>query len=393
MRRFINIFFVLSLISIFQSCQKDPTVPASTYACSLSFPDESAAHPKAEIYQQIIDKYIAKGVLGTSVYLRDNDGTFLGTGGMADIASGIEIQSCNQFIIGSITKPITATLTFSLIEDGLLSLEDKMTQHLEKSITDRLPNGDEIQIKHLLKHTAGLPDHYDFPYYFDNLNQERNILRQEDYLKYTYDKDPVGPVGGQFAYSNVGYVLMGMILEAASGKTMPQLYDEKIFNPLNLTSGHYGAGENSIPPGLVKGYLDLNGNGQMVESEFFYEEELNTADGGICMNPQDLGRFFEEWVKGNVINPTSVEEMQNWYIYPDNEPGDDDVAYGYGIGKYDTKYGNAVGHDGGVGGFSTIAQIFPDENRTLVIFFNSTPVKNNDAYSDFVKELAEELFK
>jgi len=323
--KLLDLFLVVITFSVLVSCQKGEVFPEAKYACSLSELDESAANPKSEIYQSIIDKYVAEGVLGVSVYIRDTNGVFLGKGGYADIASGVKIETCNQSIIGSITKPITAMLTFSLVEDGVLTIDDFVTDWLDSEITDRLPNGEEIQLKHLLQHTAGLPDHYDLPYYFDNLNQPRNILSQEDYLKYTYDKAPLFEVGTNFAYSNVGYVLMGMIMEEATGKTMAQLYQKKIFDPLNLTSGYYGAGDAAIPDGLIKGYMDLNGTGEMVESRFFYEEELNTADGGIIMNPQDLGKLIEEWHKGNIISSQNVETMKTWYFFDDNEPGDEFV--------------------------------------------------------------------
>jgi len=264
---------------------------------------------------------------------------------------------------------------------------------LDTSITDRLPNGKAIRIKHLLQHTAGLPDHYNSEYYFDNLNQDRNIVSQEDYLKYTYDKDPLFDVGTDFSYSNAGYVLIGMILEKATGKTMAQLYQERIFDPLNLTSGYYGAGDAAIPEGLIKGYLDINGIGQMVESKFFYEEELNTADGGIIMNPQDLGKLFEEWHKGNIISLQNVEAMKTWYFFDDNRFGNEYVAYGYGIEKRESEKGDALAHGGEVGGFSTTLHYYPEVNRTFVVFFNSLPEKIADTYGDMEEELHKEMFQ
>ena len=383
-----NIFFVIIMCSFFFSCQKAEVFLETKYDCSLSEPDETAANPKSEFYQSIIDEYVAKGILGVSVYIKDSNGTFLGTGGYADIASGIKIEPCNQFIIASITKPITSMVTFSLVEDGILTIDDFITDWLDTSITDRLPNGKEIQIKHLLQHTAGLPDHYNSSYYFDNLNQDRNILSQEDYLKYTYDRAPLFDVGTDFSYSNAGYVLIGMILEKATKKTMTQLYQEKIFDPLNLTSAYYGAGDAAIPEGLIKGYMDINGTGEMVESKFFYEEELNTADGGIIMNPQDLGKLFEEWHKGNIISLQNVEVMTNG-----NEPRDEFLAYGYGIRKYKYEHEDALGHSGEVAGFKTILHYYPESGQTFVVFFNSLPEKMADTYGAMLNELSKEMFQ
>ena len=98
----------------------------------------------------------------------------VGVGGFADIASGVKIKPCNQFIIGSITKPITTTVTFALIDDGILTLNDPMTKWLDKSITDRIPNGDEIQLK-LQKAIAILPEKQKLVFnmkYFQELKYE-----------------------------------------------------------------------------------------------------------------------------------------------------------------------------------------------------------------------------
>ncbi len=392
MQSFNKIICLIGLLICSISCSKNQVIPASNYECELSFEDSSSLHSKANQYQTIIDTYVAQGVLGVSVFLADEEGEFLGVGGSADLASGVDITSCNPFLLASITKTLTATLTMKIIEEGLLSLDDFITEHLDPSITDRLPNGNDVQLKHMLQHTAGFPDFYDFPYYFDNLNQEQNIHSQEDYLKYIYDQDPVGPVDGQYHYSNIGYTLTGMILEKVSGKTLFDLFEEKIFAPHNLTSGWYISGRN-FPESMVRGYIDLNGSGEMVDSEFFYEEEVNSADGSIAMNAQDLGRFFKLLTSGQIISPASFETMQTWYFYPDNDPDDEEVAYGYGIDKYESEFGNGIGHTGAVSGFITFAQTYPDDERTLVVLYNAGPLKYGDAYIDLLLELREVLFE
>lgn len=253
-----------------------------------------------------------------------------------------------------------------------MSLEDPVNKWIPTNITNKIENCNDCKIKHLLNHRSGIPDYYTVQYKPDRINNEYNNWKQEDVLEYTYGKKATNQVGETYYYSNTTYLLLGMILEKVSGKSLADIYKEKAFLPANLTSAWYDT-DMPIPDGTVKGYVDIYGNGQYVESEFLYKDELNTADGGIAINAYDLGLFFEKLMKAELISQTSLDQMTDWFDLPEGWV-DNDLGHfrnGYGLEYNKTDYGNSVGHTGGIDGFLSIAQYFPEEDATFILLVNS----------------------
>ena len=388
----LTIITLLMLGLVISSCENNESFPADYYNCTFSFADSSSIHPKAGIYQEFLDRNRKQGIIGATLMVKDRFGVWIGASGKADLTSNIVMKPCNSFLIASISKVFTATAIFSYIDDGLLSLEDPVNKWVSSSITDKIKNANESKIKHLLSHTSGIADYYTTQFELDRINRIYNSWTQEDVLKYVYGKKPTNGVGETYYYSNTNYLLLSLILEKASGLRLEEVYKEKIFAPLNLTSGYYSA-EKPIPYGTVKGYVDIYGNGQYVESEFLYKDEIGIGgDGGIVMNAYDLGKFFENLMKGNLISSSSLSEMTNWFDLPQDWVDEDFGHFqnGYGLEHNKTPYGNSVGHTGGIDGFLSIAQYFPDEDATFVLLVNSGSYDNQprlNIYNETLKEM------
>lgn len=359
------------------SCEKPEIFSAEKYNCQSSIPEDVLTHPKAAQYQDILDRNQGLELVGASLMIKDNYGIWVGSVGKADIGSNVDVKPCNRFLIASITKSFTATAIFKYIDQGLLSLNDNAKDYLPASIYDKLKNSKEAKIKHLLNHTSGIPDYYTIDYELDRINVLYNNWSQYDIIKYAFNQDATNAVGETYEYSNSNYLLLGIILERISGQLLEEIYADEIFNPLNLSSGYYSA-NNPITDDTVKGYVDLYGNGQYVESQFLYKDELGTADGGIAMNAYDLGLFYEGLFNGNLISNSSLNEMTNWFPLPINWVDEDFGHFqnGYGLEHNETPYGNSVGHTGGIDGFLSIAQYFPESDKTFVLLVNSGSYEN-----------------
>jgi len=140
----------------------------------------------------------------------------------------------------------------------------------------------------------------------------------------------------------------------------------------------YYSNDNIIKDDTVKGYVDLYGNGQYAESTFLYRDELGTADGGIGINAYDLGIFYENLLKGNIISEASLNQMTDWFDLP-NDWVDEDFGHfqnGMGLEHNKTPYENSVGHTGGIDGFLSIAQYFPESDKTFILLVNSGSYEN-----------------
>ena len=368
MKKLVYVLLMLVLLS----CGQDADLPATYYECQFAFPDSSLNHPKAAIYQDILDRNRKKGIIGAAMMVKDADGVWLGSSGKADLSANVDVAPCNRFLIASISKSFTATTIFKLVDQGLLTINDPVNRWISREITDNLANANESTVKQLLNHTSGIPDYITLQYDLDRINVEDNKWRQEDILKYAYGKKATHNVGETYYYSNTNYLLLGMIIEKVSGLILSKAYKSLLFSPLGLESAHYST-THPIPTGTVKGYIDLYGNGQYAESQFLYEDELNTGDGGIAINAYDLGVFFESLLNGKVVSSESLEVMTTYEDLP-SDWVDEDFGHfknGHGLEYNKTPYGNSVGHTGGIDGFASIAQYFPEQNATFILLINN----------------------
>ncbi len=365
--------FLSSSFLLLLSCEKNEQFSDSTYACSLPIVDSSAAHPKANAYQNLLQKHRRNGLVGAVLLVKDKDGLWMGADGQADIASQVPLQVCNTFLIASISKVFTSAAVYRYIDQGLLSLEDPIAQWLDESIVNKVANAKEAKIKHLLAHTSGIADYYTFQFELDQINRIDNKWQKEDVLKYVYGKPATHTLGADYSYSNTNFLLLSIILEKLSGKTFEQVYQQEVFTPLSLSSAYYSE-ERPIPTGCVKGYVDVYGKDRYIESASLYEDELAIGgDGGIAINAYDLAVFFESLMKGHLISTASLNALTNWFPISQYAPDDalGQTENGYGLEKFNTIHGYAVGHTGGISGFSTLAAYFPEKDRTYILLVNS----------------------
>jgi len=390
MKRTLILFSTILLV--FSSCEQNEIVAPEKYNCSFAHQDSSTIHPKAAIYQEILDRNRKAGIVGASLMIKDKDGVWIGASGKANIASGVDVQPCSRFLIASISKSFTAAIVFALIDDGVLSLDDPVNKWINKSITDKVANSNESTLFHLLNHTSGIPDYYTLQFELDRINKIDNGWTQEDVLTYTYGKKATNGVGETYYYSNTNYLILGMIIEHASGLALEEVYHQKVFDPAGLTSTYYST-TRPIPEGTVKGYKDIYGNGQYVESDYLYKDELNTADGGIATNAYDLGLFFEKLLTGEIVSQQSLEQMTAFEYLP-SDWVDEDFGHfknGLGLDYNQSPYGNSVGHTGSIDGFLSIAQYFPEADATFILMVNSDSNENQQRLNIY-QECLENMF-
>ncbi len=386
---------VIGLFAIFlQACDKNEVLPESYYQCNFSHEDSNSLHPKASIYQTILDENRKDGLVGAVLLVKDRNGLWIGASGKADIASDVVMQPCNTFLIASISKVFTASAIYRYVDKGMVTLDDPINKWLSSTITDKVENANEAKIRHLLSHTSGIRDYYTDKFELDRKNKAWNAWTQEDVITYIYGKKASFEVGQTYGYSNTNYLLLSLILEQASGLSLEQVYQQEIFTPLGLASAYYSE-SSPIPPGCVKGYDDINREGRVVDSQYLYGDEIGIGgDGGIAINAYDLAIFLEQLMKGELISDTSLGAMTNWFALPEDWQWDmyGQTENGFGLEKFNTDYGYAVGHTGGIDGFSTFAFYFPDTDMSYILLVNTTiasEMPENEIFKNTLKEMFE----
>ena len=258
-----------------------------------------------------------------------------------------------------------------LQEEGKLSLDDKIADYLDGDVIDKIENADVATIRQLLQHSSGIYN------YIQNLvfqtASTNDLIREwkpEDLLQYAYHKNAYFSPGDDVAYSNTNYIMLGMLIEKIEGKPFYDVFEEKLFSPLGLTLTQFAA-EDPVPDGIVRGYIDLYSNLQVLESTYFSGWDYYTADGGLISNPYDMNRFFLELMRGHIINANSLDEMQTWITPKEQDSEFFPIQYGLGIFRIETPQGIAYMHSGDAIGYYANMLYFPDDSTTIVYAVNS----------------------
>jgi D-alanyl-D-alanine carboxypeptidase len=379
MKRVILFLFYLSILA---SCKKGEHIDTQYYSCSYNFTDSSFANPKHQQYQLLLDEMTEAGVVGVtmSVY-RPSSGIWLGASGKADIYNNVDMKSCQITRVGSTVKMLTAATIFLLKEEGKLQLDDLISQYIEGDIINRINNAREATIRQLLNHSSGIYNYIQSAQFqtasINNLIKEWHA---EDLLEYAYDKQAYFEPGTDVRYSNTGYILLGMLISKIENKPFYDVFKEKIFDPLELSSTSFAATDH-IPKGIARGYIDIYSNFQLLESTYFSGWDYYTADGGLISNAHDMNRFFRSLIQGQILNESSLNEMLTWQNPQEQDPEFYPISYGHGIFKIETERGIAYMHSGDAVGYYANMLYFPDDSTTIVYAVNSNYGKMNQIVS------------
>jgi len=310
-------------------------------------------------YRAILSAAYAPDAPGAAALVARGDSVvFLAAAGMADLELGVPLAPDMVFEIGSITKQFTAAAILMLAEEGKLSLDDPITKHLP----DYPPYGNGITIEHLLTHTSGIVSYTGIPGYMATKVQQ-DVTPAE--LIAVFEDLPVEFAPGErWAYNNSGYILLGAIVEAASGLPYEQFVQERICDPLGMAHSYYGSSRRIIPK-RASGYDD--GDGAVVNQRYLSFTQPYAA-GSLMMTVGDWHRWSRALFGGRVVSSASLERMTTPYVLVGGEP----TTYGYGLGVGEVRGHRAIRHGGGIFGFSTDGLYLPDDDVYVAVFANTT---------------------
>lgn len=373
-----NLLILTGLLCLFLSvsCEKEIVIPDENYSCTMTYEVNSEAHPKAAELQSVLNRAFTF-TPGWQAYVVDNNGQeWAGSKGFADIPNQIEMQNCHQLMIASISKTVTATLILRLQDEGILHVDDPISDWLEEEIISEIANAETAKISHLLNHTAGMPDYLNIRQALDAINEPGLLLTQREKLEYAYGKPAEHALGERYSYSNTHYVLLGLIVENAKGKKLWDVVEEEITLPLGLTRFEMGTESKPVPDGVARPYLAYDNNkffdiGQNAVSD------AATGDGGIISNMQDLTTFFQALFGGQIISEGALQQMTETVTLTGEDEADfewEDEGYGYGLSVFNTPQGKAYGHTGFTAAYASVFFYYPDTGASVGAITNGASV-------------------
>jgi CubicO group peptidase (beta-lactamase class C family) len=293
--------------------------------------------------------------------------------GITDLRTLHAIDSQTNFRLASVTKQFTAMSIMLLVHDGKLHYEDRLTD----VFPDFPEYGRKITIRNLLNHTSGLQDYEDLM-----VNYDSNV--SEDQLRQIQDKEVLELLkhqrstkfapGSKWAYSNSGYVVLGLVVQKISGKPFADFLHDRIFAPLNMSSAvAYQKGKNEVPN---RAY------GHTCESMHCKQTDQSTTsatlgDGGIYSSLDDLGKWDRALANRSLLSESEMQEALTPVRPPGGLPEEPDgkpADYGFGWFLNPYKGHKRMWHYGETVGFRSAIQRFPGDELTIIILANRSDV-------------------
>ena len=311
------------------------------------------------------------GLAGIALHVeRGDEVVFDGAAGLASLEGQTPLAPTDRFRIASITKSFTAVLVLQLVDDGVLTLDDTVSQWLDDPAVGRIPHVDRITLRQLLNQTSGVYDYFDgdSPFWQDAYLGEAadwsRIWTPQELLAYADGAKhaPYFAPGEDAHYSNTGYVLLGLILEQATGQRYAEQLHTRILEPLGLTDTFFAATE-PVPGGVVDAYHVIDG--ELVNVSTTHLSASWTA-GGMVSTTRDLARFSEALFGDELLRSATREAM--FAFVPSERPG---VEWGLGVARGQTPSGEIVGMGGDGPGAAARMFRLPDTGLTLVLLTNT----------------------
>jgi CubicO group peptidase (beta-lactamase class C family) len=320
------------------------------------------AQSKKEKLEKIMRTYHDYNMFDGSVLIAENGKViYKGAFGMANREWNIPNTTDTKFMIGSVSKPVTAMLVLIQVQKGLIDLD--------KTIADYLPdfsekNGKRITIRQLLSHTSGMPNYDVIKDFFPKISRQE--FTREEYIKLYKDSALVFEPGSSYYYSSWGYFTLGYILEKVTGKSFAQLMKEDIFDKTGMSSsGSYY--HTQVVSKRATGYdYSLGG----YTSSDFRDQSNTMGTGDLYTTVEDLFKLHLAITNNTLINKELTAEMFTPGIRP----------WRYGLGWFNQyfKYTPADSvftnyHLGTTEGFLSFMIRIPSTNSLIVFLCNSAP--------------------
>lgn len=277
--------------------------------------------------------------------------------GLADVELAAPATEETVYELASVTKQFTATATMMLVENGQLSLDDKLT-----SILDDMPKAwGEVTVRHLLSHTSGIKNYTTSPGFVDLATSARHHGRME--LIHLVSDLPLDfTPGSKWKYSNTGYRLLGMMIEKVSGMDYGVFLNKRIFQPLGMTKSGLNNREKLIK-GRATGYVWRNSE---LQNAMSVSPSISFAGGGLVTTAVDLAKWDAALYTNKLLSQPSWNRM--WQATTLNDGQSEPYGFGWRLDPYRSVARRW--HGGGIPGFSTHVVRFVNEQLTIVILTN-----------------------
>lgn len=313
-------------------------------------------------------------VAGVAVaVVRDGETLLLEGYGQANREFDVPTPPDAVYEVGSITKQFTAAAILQLAARDSLDLDAEMTEYLPDYDT----RGHAVTVRQLLHHTSGIRDYF-------RMSAVGPINRTDvprDTILSLVEAEPFRfAPGTNMSYSNTGYFLLGLIIEATSGQPYDEYLDEHLLGPAGMADSHY-CDERAVVDHGAQGY-SWDDQGRLQRRQYF-DHTWPFAAGSLCSTAGDLLAWNQALHGGRVLSDSMYRAM----ITPGQLADGTELRYAMGLVVLDMAGHRVIRHGGGVYGFLSESRYYPHDELIVVVLQNTTGPKDPQALADSLSRL------
>ena len=348
--------------------------------------EEESQAPSQEEVQSALEQAVAAGIPGIALEIQSSEGSEFLTAGSASLEDERPLAPEDSFRIASVTKALTAAVVMELVEEGALSLDDTV----EQWTPGLLAEGDSITVRHLLGHTSGLPDYTKDENFVEAFLADEDLPPQQ-LVSFVSSESLAFEPGTQYEYSDTDNIVLGMIVEAAAGRSYEQELSSRVLDSVELQATVL-PNSSEMPDPHAEGYEyppESEGAGELENVTTALDPSAAWASGALVSTPSDLSRFFRGLLGGELVGEGTLEQMKETLAGEGSPSGPGTKRAGLGIFSYELPCGEVWGHTGQFPGYQTFGAADPDGSGALAMMANATQISEeaNEALV-YAQELA-----
>jgi CubicO group peptidase (beta-lactamase class C family) len=357
-------------------------IRAAAIALALAAPGLARAKAPAALcpgavaaIDEAVAKTLRQGSPGMAVGVSHQGKVVFARGyGLSDIEHRSPLTPDSPFLLASVTKQFTAAAILLLVQDGKVALEDKLSKYLPQFAQPA-----DVTVYQLLVHTSGIPDYAEDPAGSPTKSVPKTLDDMVAWIGRLQAERRFAP-GAAWGYSNSNYVLLGKIVEQASGSPLPDFFRQRLFAPAGLKDTAFDDPADVVP-GRVRGYRRARGAASGFANADWISPTIPGAAGGLRTTINDLLRWSDALHGGRVVDRERLELMTRAGLLADGRTTKEgmppewqkglNASYALGVFVSPAAKGMRIWHSGDVDGFSTWLAYYPAYRLSIALMENS----------------------
>ena len=359
--------------------------PAILSSSNLRAPDSGSAQQssvdlsalRASLQAKLTELHKAASFPGATIGFVLPDGRSGSvSAGLADVENKITLKPTDRMLAGSIGKTYVSAVMLQAVQEGKVDLDSKIERWFGKDPWfPRLPNARDITLRMLMNHSSGIPEHVLNKDFIAAMRKDPDrIWKPEELIAYILGAKPLFAAGQGWSYADTNYILVGMIFERVTKKTVYGEVARRILKPFKL--------ERTIPsdrralPGVITGYSMPNSpfgfEGRVIlDGKFVINPQMEWTGGGFASTAEDLARWAKLLYEGQVLKKETLDQMLTGVAANEGRGSGAGNKYGLAVQIRPSEWGVSYGHDGWFPGYRSEMEYFPQHKIAVAVQFNT----------------------